>query len=191
MSPFWPNTHNCRVSVHGADRHQIGCSYNRPFWSIAAPPSMSISIPGVNFNWMKASRARATTKEDRTAATTTPSMFNTINRGPMHAAYNYTPPQNLQRPAPVHSLTTKLLPRRSGSNSSGYTTTSQELDPPDVKILYVLSSIFLPHRSISTSAGRVMGATGSGKSSVCFYLFFWFIIVETNWIPPREVHKPR
>lgn len=114
----------------------------------------------------KASRDRVV---DTTRSGTSPNLI--------HYTHDYPSPRCPQTPAPMPSTIVGLgypapafFPYGSGTNSHISATPSQEPEPPEVKILY---DFYSPAHTVddpylSLLVDSVMGATGSGKSSVCF-----------------------
>lgn len=134
------------------------------------PPGMT--LPKVDLSWMRPSEKVLNPKRGGRNAAISTSTISTATSRPTRYDDLFSPPRHpsstavgIRRPAAVS------IPYRSGINSHAHMVPPQDPDPPKVKILYVL--YFPAHRRYtyqltSLPADSVMGATGSGKSTVCY-----------------------
>lgn len=129
-----------------------------------------MALPKVDLSWMRPSdKVLNPTRGGRNAAIDT-SIPSTITSRSIHhnASPRYLPSTAVGIRRPTTSLI-DISHNRSGINSHAYMTPPMEPPIPEVKILYVLYSsahLRITHWLNYFPADSVMGATGSGKSTV-------------------------
>jgi len=123
---------------------------------------------------------RGRTKESRItqrASTTPPPVRRADNLYPStHPGFH----RNTAPPLATGLHPTPTLPPSGvgGTNTYERTIPLRELNAPEVSIMYVLCSPFTPRWSASPLTDSVMGATGSGKSTVRLFLIAICCVAE-------------
>lgn len=126
-------------------------------------------FPKFNLPWPRRDRTKPSRIPQR-ASTTPPVIRRVDNLSPStHGAFRLNP-----TPTPLtiglHSTPTYPPSVVGGTNTYEYTVPLRGPNAPEISIMYVLCSLLTLRRSTSPSTDSVMGATGSGKSTVCLFL---------------------
>lgn len=145
-----------------------------------------MTLPKVDLSWMRPSdKVPSPARGGRKVGTSTPTISTATSRPSRYDDLYSSPRYPSPTAVGIRRHTKPHTSYKSRVNCHTRTAPAEEPGPPEAKILYVVHSSAHPglmHQLTSLPADSVMGATGSGKSTVCYTLR---ALLRTYQMSPR------